>query len=190
MAVNYPHLSMEHQLTPRVGMANNDYRKTLMTIENFTLSLDMSKEWVNSSVDLIRIKKPSNMPLVNLGILWYHQYEDLIYSGIAGDPAAFIDADNSSLAFSLWTLKPDQNGSGTWSQIIGPHSPAWQGLEKPTRALTAQTADSGFIVNGQTYGNDKSIGISGMLQFDMHRNTISNISTAPAFSSPVSTWCH
>ncbi|KAG8533608.1 uncharacterized protein KY384_001348 [Bacidia gigantensis] len=141
--------------------------------QNSTLSIDLSKDWDNSTVDLIKTSKPSDMPVFNLGALWYHKTEDLIYAGLVGGTSGPTPLP------SLWTFKPDQKGSGTWSQAERGGSSALQAVEGLSRGPTAQGPDSAWALNPQDSSNNL---LPGMIQLDMGTERIQKLNTAAAFS--------
>ena len=161
---------------------NSRPKRSQQNAENSTLSLDLSKSWTNDTVEFAHIERPPDMPKLNYGVLWYHKSEDLLYSGPIGKASVYAQETVETPTLSLWALKPDQNGKGTWSQVLGPAAQQWKGLKRVSRALTAQTADSGFALLGADLNDGFS---SGMLQLDMGANTVANLSTESVFSSGI-----
>ena len=141
------------------------------------MSLDLSKDWDNSTIQFKALSKPSDMPNLNAGILWYHKSENVVYSGPAGDPALYDKFLEPIPLLSLWSLKPDGRGGGSWTEAEGPESNIWQNVKRSTRAFTAQGADTGWILNGAEFVDGDPI--SGMLQIDMGETKITNITENP-----------
>ena len=145
----------------------------LLTISaDATLSLDLSKDWINATAVLKPTTKPSDTPNLSNGALWYHQSEDVIYGqfeGIASDP----DYDNNTRPppLSLWLFKPDGSGSGQWSSTID--KGALSNIDRPGDALSASGSSSAWTLGGHDYDGNL---LPGMIQFDMDDQAFSNIS--------------
>ena len=153
------------------------------------LSVDLSKNWTNSSVVLQTTTKPSGVPLLSYGNLWYDQSKDLLYTGFTGRVSSFGNAP-SPYSLSLWSFKPDGTGSGTWNEEINPGDDAWGSLTRPYRGSQAFGGDSAFVLGGtensqtdrDTENLDTDVPLTGLVQFNMTTKKFTN-STAKGFSS-------
>lgn len=143
------------------------------------LSIDLSQNWTNATVVIQSTTKPDGAPNLNGPSLWYHESEDLIYSGFAGWNSSFGDGPNLP-PLSLWTFKPDDTGSGAWNQIISAQSSVWAGLARPGQPLMAFDSTSAWVLGGTTsawIGGDGSKDlIPGIVEFDMGSRHFSNFS--------------
>ena len=143
------------------------------------LSIDLSKNWTNATVEIQTTTKPDGAPNLNNPSLWYHESEDLIYSGFAGWNSSFGD-EPSLPPFSLWTFKPDDIGRGTWNQIISAQSSLWAQLTRPGQPLMAFDSTSAWVLGGTTSawigGSASKDLIPGMVQFNMGTRLFSNFS--------------
>ena len=148
-------------------------------IASTLLSIDLSQNWTNATVKIQSTTKPDGAPNLNNPSLWYHESEDLIYSGFAGWNSSFGDGPNLP-PFSLWTFKPDGTGSGAWNQIIPAQSSVWTGLTRPGIPLMAFDSTSAWVLGGTTSawigGAASQNLIPGMVQFDMGSRLFSNFS--------------
>ena len=142
------------------------------------LSIDLSQNWTNTTVTMHSTTKPDDVPNLNNPSLWYHEAEDLIYSGFAGWNSSFGDAPNLP-PLSLWTFKPNNIG-GSWSQIIPAQSSVWARLTRPGQPLMAFDSTSAWVLGGTTSAWVGGIAakdlIPGMVQFDMDLRLLSNFS--------------
>lgn len=154
-------------------------RLTLRNLASSLLSIDLSQNWTNSTVVFQSTTKPNGAPNLNSPSLWYHESENLLYSGFAGWNSSFGDDPNLP-PLSLWTIQPDGSGSGAWNEVIGLDSSTWSQLTRPIKPLMAFGVDSAWILGGIISG---SIGgatpenlIPGMVHFDMKSRSFSNSS--------------
>lgn len=141
------------------------------------LSIDLSQNWTNATVAIQSTTKPNGAPNLNSPSLWYHQPEDLIYSGFAGWNSSFGDDPNLP-PLSLWTFKPDGSGSGAWNETIPAQSPVWSQLTRPGQPLMAFGPTSAWVLGGITtewngWASPENL-IPGMVQFDMGSRLFSN----------------
>ena len=143
------------------------------------LSIDLSRNWTNATVTIQSTTKLDGVPNLNNPSLWYHESEDLIYSGFAGWNSTFGDGPNLP-PLSLWTFKPDEIGSGTWNQTIPAQSSVWAQLTRPGQPLMAVDSTSAWVLGGTTsewiWGDAAKDLIPGMVQFDMDSRLFSNFS--------------
>ena len=145
------------------------------------LSIDLTQNWTNATVAIHSTIKPDGAPNLNGPSLWYHEAENLIYSGFTGWNSSF--GGNPSLSpLSLWTFQPDGNGSGAWSEAINAESSMWslQNLTRPGGRLMAFDSNSAWIVGGFQYVSleqdlTRSL-IPGMVRFDMASRSFTNSS--------------
>ena len=154
-------------------------RLTFDDLASTLLSIDLSQNWTNATVIIQSNTKPDGAPNLNNPSLWYHESEDLIYSGFAGWNSSFGDQPDLP-PLSLWTFKPDGTGSGTWDQITPARSSAWAGLTRPGKPLMAFDSTSAWALGGTTSawigGNASKDLIPGLVQFDMDSRLFSNFS--------------
>ncbi|KAG8532475.1 uncharacterized protein KY384_002352 [Bacidia gigantensis] len=141
-----------------------------------TLSLDMSKDWTNSTVSFGSIDKPSGAPSLFGGSLSYYAPNNVIYSGLAGRPDDYENDFNGTYPNppNLWALKPDNQGGGTWSQILDSDAPVLKSVTRPVdAAIAAGPRETWFLGGGGLDGSS----LANMLQFDMENQQFNNVTT-------------
>ena len=143
------------------------------------LSIDLSQNWTNATVAIQSTTKPDGAPKLNDPSFWYHESEDLIYSGFTGWNSFFGDHPRMP-PLSLWTFKPDGTGSGAWNQSIPAGSSVWHQLTRPGLSLMAFDSNSAWVLGGTPEawigGASSNDLIPGMVQFDMGSRLFSNFS--------------
>ena len=154
-------------------------RLTVVGLASTLLSIDLSQNWTNATVIIQSTTKPNGAPNLNSPSLWYHESENLIYSGFAGWNSSFGN-DPILPPLSLWTLQPDGSGSGAWNEIIAAESSTWSHLTRPGQPLMAFGSDSAWVLGGITSewngpASPENL-IPGMVQFDMVTRSFSNSS--------------
>ncbi|KAL9070396.1 MAG: hypothetical protein Q9157_005827, partial [Trypethelium eluteriae] len=151
-------------------------------IASTLLSIDLRSDWVNGSVVINSISKPSNIPdLVNSG-LWYHQASNTIYGGFAGRRSLITDQNPNQYPLGIFSFKPDNTGLGTFDNVVG--SSGWGSNTRPMQGAIAFSNETGYVLGGSASA-DTSLGtadlqspvpLNGMLTFDMSSQKLSNIS--------------
>ncbi|KAI9694637.1 MAG: hypothetical protein M1822_000253 [Bathelium mastoideum] len=146
------------------------------------LSIDLRSDWVNSSVVIESISKPSNVPdLVQTG-LWYNQASNTIYGGFAGRRSTISDSVPSQYPLSIYSFKPDGAGSGTFDTVVD--SAGWGSNTRPLQGAIAFSNDTGYVLGGcatsdtslRTADYQSPVALDGLLTFDMTSQKLSNIS--------------
>ncbi|MCJ1271096.1 hypothetical protein MMC22_010995 [Lobaria immixta] len=152
------------------------------------LSIDLSQTWSNSTVTIHSTSKPKGAPDLMNPSLWYHEEEDLLYSGFAGRLSSFGDAP-SPAPFSLWSFKPDGTGSGSWTEVIDSGSAVWDSITRPSQSMMAFGSGSAYSLGGfessqtalSTANLDQNLPVPGLMQFNMKTKKFLN-STAGGYS--------
>ncbi|KAG8527459.1 uncharacterized protein KY384_007611 [Bacidia gigantensis] len=124
------------------------------------------------------IEKPPGAPTYLGGALSYYAPGDVIYSGIGGRSDDFDNSyrPQNPTPPALWSLKPDDDGGGTWSRVLDSSSPALKSLSRPVDAAVAAGPKQAWFLGG--VGLDTHT-LGGMLQFDMDTRQFSNITKSP-----------
>ena len=144
------------------------------------LSIDLTQNWTNATVAIQSNTKPDGAPNLNSPSLWYHESENLIYSGFTGWTSSFGN-DPTLPSLSLWTFQPDGTGSGAWSEAITAESSTWSQLTRPVEPLMAFGSKSAWVLGGIISGwiiptlQPRDF-IPGMVHFDMESRLFSNSS--------------
>ncbi|KAL5328920.1 hypothetical protein ACEPPN_002429 [Leptodophora sp. 'Broadleaf-Isolate-01'] len=152
-----------------------------------TLSIDMSKSWTNSSVVINTFSKPSGVPYLDDGTLWYNAKENRLQEGFVGAAPRFNNPEESAYPLGMWSFKLDGQGGGTWSEdTAATDAIVSAGLTRPYQGLSAYGGDSAINLGG--YGNARTvpenvnvtdqIPIPGIVQYNMTTGTFTNSSAA------------
>ena len=152
---------------------------------NTILSIDLSRNWTNTTVAIHSTTKPNGVPNLNHGSLWYDESTQLLYTGYTGTSSSFdVDSNPSPPPESIWTFKPDNLGSGTWNQTISSNASVWNTTKRSNRGYQAYGNGSAYVLGGTgslLYGKDF---YTGMIRFDMSSQVFSNISSKTGATSP------
>jgi len=152
----------------------------LRDLADSLLAIDLSQDWRNSTVVIQSITKPGGVPNLNYPSLWYHEKENVLYSGFTGSTSSFGDSPSLPASLSLWAFKPDGTGSGSYTEVIkGDNTSAWGKLVRPDLAAQAYGPDNAYIIGGIQSGSSSSY-LSGMVTFDMSAKSFKNNSFSGA----------
>ncbi|KAL8836644.1 MAG: hypothetical protein Q9176_006157 [Flavoplaca citrina] len=146
------------------------------------LSIDLSQDWLNSTVVLQSTDKPPEAPQLSLSSLWWDERDKLFYSGVTGRTSFFDSPEPPPL--SLWSFEPDGTGSGTWAEVIPAGDAAWENLTRTTDGYQASNGNTAFVLGGLTSSRtspeteelSEEILQPGLLQFDMRTRRFTNSS--------------
>ncbi|KAH7342668.1 hypothetical protein BKA65DRAFT_295561 [Rhexocercosporidium sp. MPI-PUGE-AT-0058] len=152
-----------------------------------TLSIDMSKSWTNSSVVINTFSKPSGVPFLDDGTLWYNEKENRLQEGFVGAAARFNNPEDSGYPLGMWSFKLDGQGGGTWSQdTAATDAIVSAGLTRPYQGLSAFGGDTAVNLGG--YENSRTvpentnvtdqIPVPGIVVYNMTTGTFTNSSAA------------
>ncbi|KAL9123582.1 MAG: hypothetical protein Q9217_006998 [Psora testacea] len=134
-------------------------------IENttYSLSLDLSKDWTNSSVVLLHTKKLESAPKASAHELFYNEAKNVLYTGFQGQ---------NPRSNSLWALNLDGKGSGTWNVVRDSNI-----SEKPSRhyAGIASGPQTGWLLGGMDLNDTHTL--TDILQVNVANRRITSIST-------------
>ncbi|KAL8903295.1 MAG: hypothetical protein Q9171_007448 [Xanthocarpia ochracea] len=141
-----------------------------------THSINLSQDWVNNSVVLTTITKPPGAPLLSDSSLWYHEENDIFYSGFTGRSSLFGDKP-APPPTSLWSFKPDGTGSGSWKVEISPDDPKWTRQVKRDLGYTASGGASALVLGGvlnpwtspESMNLTEDVEVPGIVEFNMTR---------------------
>ncbi|KAL2075522.1 hypothetical protein VTL71DRAFT_465 [Oculimacula yallundae] len=152
-----------------------------------TLSIDMSKSWTNSSVVINSFTKPSGIPYLDDGDLWYNEKENRLQEGFVGAAARFNSPEEAGYPLGMWSFKLDGQGGGTWSKDTAATDAIISAkLTRPYQALTAVGGGVALSLGG--YENSRTvpengnvtnqIPIPGLVTYDMSNGKFTNSSAA------------
>lgn len=118
----------------------------------------------------------------------YDEDKDIFYSGFAGRVSSFGD-NPDAIPLSLWSLKPDGIGSGTWKEEIGSDDPAFDHLTRPVKGYQAYGGESALVLGGvsnsqsdeKTKDAEGDIPLPGLMTLNMTTKAFIN-SSAKSFN--------
>lgn len=131
----------------------------------------MSRDWTNSTVTFVSSNKSNGAPDLDGGNLWYHEAENVFYTGLTGGPPTF-DEGQKATGPQLWTVTPDGDGGATWNEIMPTNdTSAWASVKRMYAAQTAYGGDNVWAVGGKDVGE---AALQGMIGFDMNARALTN----------------
>ncbi|KAK0644772.1 hypothetical protein DIS24_g8518 [Lasiodiplodia hormozganensis] len=161
--------------------ATYDNGKVQHEFSNTLLSIDLSKNWTNSTVTLHSTSKPTSVPSLVQGGLWYDSSADVIYTGFAGRTSFLNTSELDPWPLGIWTFKPDGLGSGTWGTALASTDSAFDSITRPHLAAVAHGNGVGYALGGSIktaqddiVGSDL-VNVDGMLRFDMATKELTNV---------------
>ena len=121
-----------------------------MSIDNSTCGLDLSKNWTNSSVILTCTERRAK-PAIQSEALWFNKNQNSIYC-FGGD----LSLEPRYTPFqSIWAFTPDGNGTGNWTEVLGPTGPEPfpPGIFPGSRPAVASDGSHGYYFGGFVRGS-------------------------------------
>lgn len=152
---------------------------------NSSYGLDLSKDWTNSTLEMILTKTFSDSndsPLSSHRIFWGHDNNRNIIYCFAGNRHLGLPYEGTGLLYngSIWGFRPDGEGSGNWNQVLGPFStPFPRKLYPIGGGSSASDKSSGYYLGGGTEGFQDP----GLLTFNFDTLTVTN-SSDDGYSEP------
>lgn len=83
--------------------------------ETSTIGIDLSKDWTNSSVTLVRTERPVSS--YSNQALWFDNGGNIIYCFGGFTPIGY--PNTAPAVDSVFGFTPDGNGGGSWKEVIG-----------------------------------------------------------------------
>ncbi|KAK4251770.1 hypothetical protein C7999DRAFT_10577 [Corynascus novoguineensis] len=110
---------------------------------NFTLSIDISKSWTTSKVDIQAVPKPA--PKKTGAILWTNNEEDAFYMWGGTFPLGqqFNISDPA-----LWKFTADGKGGGEWSEVVPANRGLFATIQSGYQIAAATTDTTAFAIGG------------------------------------------
>lgn len=145
-----------------------------------TLSIDLSRSWTVSDVEINSISKPSEYYGARAGAFWWDpdSRTALSYGG------EFFKSVTSFEAYYLWELQPDGAGGGTWSARSTSDSDDWNQNIPGAYASIAQSNTTGYALGGfNNYATGVYPIIPGLMAYDFQQQSWTNITSASRFYS-------
>jgi hypothetical protein len=173
---------MSHSVRPYTVFLSQDLL-TLGPTVPYTLAVDLSQPWTNSSINAFVIEKPNDMMLYRRPTIWYESSSNTIYNW--GGWAYGYDETNNTWS-DIWSFHPDGHGGGTgWKKGLQPSADG-SSLTAPAGGLYAASSDKFYQLGGlqqPSWGKDPNIFLPGFTVFDSTTSEWRNSSSASATGS-------
>lgn len=150
-----------------------------------TLSIDLSKSWTNASVTINSNSKPSGVPNLDDGSLWYDAKNNVLLAGFSGASPRF-NTPSSNYALGLWQFALDGQGGGTWSAVSAATTELQDNFTRPYQGLSTWGGEAAFTIGGYvssltspaTANVSSFKPVSGIVSYNMTTGTFTNSSAA------------
>ena len=159
-----------------------------MISANDTLAINLSEDWTNSTLEMVSTVRPSAAPIaLDHQSLWWDDNKKIIYCFGGEKPLLPQRSSNTTPVDSIWAFTPFGNGSGNWSQFVGPTADITfpQDILRPTNGFSAFDNTTGYFFGGLVGANsDPSLTYefvfsSGLLTFDFETGLLQNSTNVP-----------
>ncbi|MCJ1239231.1 hypothetical protein MMC14_007225 [Varicellaria rhodocarpa] len=162
------------------------YNFGISTPTNITFAIDLSKNWTNSTLDLITTVRPSDALALNYQSLWWSKQNNIVYcfGGERSYANRVVDAIITPLE-SIWGFSVDGHGSGAWNEVLGPiSSPFPPNIIRSAGAATATDDQIGYSLGGfaslgttpEIQSASEAFNVPGMLSFSFANLSLTNSS--------------
>ncbi|KAK0728247.1 hypothetical protein B0T26DRAFT_767475 [Lasiosphaeria miniovina] len=121
---------------------------------NTLLSIDLSKDWTNTSLALHSTSKPSGAPNLRDGGIWVDDKNQILYTGFAGTNPIF--GNGASYAQGLWSFAPDGTGGATWQNLNSTADGRFTNQARTYGGQVASGGGSGFLLGGNSNINNNA----------------------------------
>ncbi|KAK4177499.1 hypothetical protein QBC36DRAFT_289490 [Triangularia setosa] len=136
---------------------------------NTLLSIDLSKDWTNDTINIQSTPKTTGVPSLRNGGIWVDERNGVLYTGFAGTESFF--GDRAFYPQGLWSFVPDGSGGGDWKNLNDTADPSFVDLPRPYKGQTSSGDGQGFFLGGFV-GNETG-----------QETTLSNLNTYDFVSS-------
>jgi hypothetical protein len=161
-------------------------------LEANTLVLDLSNTWRPGSAAFGRILKPSRVPILNHGTMWYNKAENELLQGFGGVVSEWTNSAVASYGLSLWALKLSASAdsrNGSWNEVLWAKHRAFAALTRPLSGLSAFAGDSAYVLGGCASGQDKTTALTdrtplpGLVHYNMTIREFTNMTATPYYGT-------
>ncbi|MCJ1467511.1 hypothetical protein MMC07_006136 [Pseudocyphellaria aurata] len=152
---------------------------------NTTSAIDLSKDWTNSTLELVQSPRPADAVALASSALWFDQERNSIYC--FGGGKSFATHALSILQApldSIWGFKLNDEGTAAWYQVMGPVSttPFPTGMHRIASGASTSDSNRAYYLGGfysdmtspSTSSNQTPA--SGLLTFDFDTLNFTNSS--------------
>ncbi|KAK7518779.1 hypothetical protein IWZ03DRAFT_413746 [Phyllosticta citriasiana] len=153
---------------------------------NYTLSIDMSSDWTNSSVEIKTVPKGGS-PIFNWPGIWPESDNSfLMWGGYVSTKAA----NKTTPEKAVWRFTADSTGTGTWAKVDPGDPRSFTELTRPANGVCGTSNNTGYYIGGfhsnasdPDVSSSKTVPLTGMVRYNWETQTWSNVSSIP-YTSP------
>ena len=151
------------------------------------LSMDLSKSWDPSSVNIQSTPKPDGVPTLVSPSLWYSQKNNFLYTGFTGR-ISFFGGPIPDARITLWPVAPNGSGGGSWKNVKN-GSDEFPVISRPFVPLQAYGNETELVLGGMANKGTEAkqanvsgqLPLPGLISFDMSTNTFNNSTVTDAY---------
>ncbi|KAK4679254.1 hypothetical protein QC764_202530 [Podospora pseudoanserina] len=148
---------------------------------NTLLSIDLSKDWPNDTIDIQSSSKPEGVPNLRNGGIWVDEKNGVLYTGFAGTEPFF--GDGALCSQGLWSFVPNGSGGGDWRNLNDTADPGFVNLPRPYKGQTSSGDGRGFFLGGVISNETgQETTLSNLDTYDFATNKLTNQTVSGAFT--------
>ena len=123
-------------------------------LETITYGIDLSKDWTNTSLELVQTPRPAGSLALNYQRLWWSSIRNAVFcfgGEVTSAPGVSETASLSEVPpESIWQYVPSGNGSGAWSEAVGPtgNVPYPASALRAANGAAASDGEHGYYIGG------------------------------------------
>ncbi|KAK0668863.1 hypothetical protein QBC41DRAFT_117590 [Cercophora samala] len=144
---------------------------------NTLLSIDLSKDWSNDTINIQSSPKPDGVPNLRDGGIWVDEKNGVLYTGFAGTESFF--GDGALYPQGLWSFVPNGSGGGDWRSLNDTADPSFVDLPRPYKGQTSSGDGQGYFLGGFV-GNEtgRETTLSNLNTYDFATNKLTNLTVS------------
>ena len=122
--------------------------------ETTTYGIDLSQDWTNTSLDLVQTPRPAGSLALNYQRFWWSSARNAAFC-FGGEVTSAFNVSNT-LALSrvppesIWQFAPSGDGSGAWTEAVGPtgDAPYPASALRAANGAAASDGKHGYYIGG------------------------------------------
>ncbi|KAK8165499.1 hypothetical protein BKA80DRAFT_342611 [Phyllosticta citrichinensis] len=158
-------------------------------VNNVTISIDLSSDWTNSSVEIKAVAK-GDAPILTWPGLWPHGNDSFF---LWGGGVSEVAVNMSTPEKALWKFTVDSTGNGTWAKVDPGDPRVFNQLTRPTNGVWGASSTTGYYIGGWSSSvtdpdvdSTAQVPLTGMVTYNWETQTWNNVSSIP-YTSPYGT---
>lgn len=158
---------------------DDEKQRMLNRTENYTYGIDLSKDWTNSTLNLVETLRPSDAVALASQSLWFDHSQNIIYC--FGGGSSFATAALRELEAptpSIWGFKLNDKGTADWYQVMGPVSstPFPSDIHHISSGMSTFDENRAYYLGGVGSPSGDPTPSPGLLMFDFNTLKFTNSS--------------